>query len=398
MKEYDEITLKIAERVIQRSNEIVSRRKRKALKLKQISFAVSSLCAVALIGLGIWHMTDLKSLFNNHKSETDIIEEIQQSTAITTTAITSAFKETETTKSAVSETVTSTHTTENVTALTTVQTEKQTTASDIQTQMTTISYTQTNSTTAVTSVTAESTSQTTIPQTTMTYNKTSSEVITTTKDCSVEISGMADRFSAITFTESESLSDKNIAQSFNRRLSQFNDDETFTFIRKKHLTGYRFEENEYVEFETYAEIYKVSDYTTELMIAVKFEDSDEYYCYIDSSYTSETMVDLISVLHLSAESLSSSSNSIKKEIDTEKLWNMLTTDTSLPNVKQYCYENNINLERNRWFLFDSSVITFMNGSINIDQRGYVWVLTNIMPINCYYIGEDRAKEIISCFR
>ena len=397
MKEYDEITLKIAERVIQRSNEIVSRRKRKALKLKQISFAVSSLCAVALIGLGIWHMTDLKSLFNNHKSETDIIEEIQQSTAITTTAITSAFKETETTKSAVSETVTSTHTTENVTALTT-QTEKQTTASDIQTQTTTISYTQTNSTTAVTSVTAESTSQTTIPQTTMTYTKTSSEVITTTDDCSVEISGMADRFSAITFTESESLSDKNIAQSFNRRLSQFNDDETFTFIRKKHLTGYRFEENEYVEFETYAEIYKVSDYTTELMIAVKFEDSDEYYCYIDSSYTSETMVDLISVLHLSAESLSSSSNSIKKEIDTEKLWNMLTTDTSLPNVKQYCSENNISLERNRWFSFDSSVITFMNGSINIDQRGYVWVLTNIMPINCYYIGEDRAKEIISCFR
>ena len=57
MREYDETTLKVAERVLKRSNEIVEKRKKRSAMIKKISFSVSGMCAAIITVVGIWHFS-----------------------------------------------------------------------------------------------------------------------------------------------------------------------------------------------------------------------------------------------------------------------------------------------------------------------------------------------------
>ena len=56
MRKYDETTLKVAERVLKRSEEIVRQRQIKATKIRRISYAVTGLCAAAILCFGIFKL------------------------------------------------------------------------------------------------------------------------------------------------------------------------------------------------------------------------------------------------------------------------------------------------------------------------------------------------------
>jgi hypothetical protein len=77
----------------------------------------------------------------------------------------------------------------------------------------------------------------------------------------------------------------------------------------------------------------------------------------------------------------------------EKVWSVLTENIDLKNDYNYCHEHGISVVRKVSFSYTSSYISAISGSIGISENGYI--STNIGRNTSYfYIGEDKAKEII----
>ncbi len=57
MREYDKTTLKIAERVFEKGDEILAQRKKRAAKIRHITYAASGLCAAVIVCFGVWHFS-----------------------------------------------------------------------------------------------------------------------------------------------------------------------------------------------------------------------------------------------------------------------------------------------------------------------------------------------------
>ena len=105
MREYDEMTLKVAERVLKRSNEIIRQRERHSAFIKRLSFSASGLCAALVIGVTVWHMSESAPTLNNETDDTDIVistETTSENNTVTTTSITTAAKTTSIHKTTVS--------------------------------------------------------------------------------------------------------------------------------------------------------------------------------------------------------------------------------------------------------------------------------------------------------
>lgn len=84
MKNYDEMTRKIAERVFRRGDELLELKRKRAARIKHISFSVSGICAVLMIGFGIWHNAGIRSAVDDLSSEKSgivSVEDIPSTTA-----------------------------------------------------------------------------------------------------------------------------------------------------------------------------------------------------------------------------------------------------------------------------------------------------------------------------
>lgn len=88
MREYDENTLKIAERIFEKGDEILEQRRKRALLIKRLSLSVSGLCAAAIVGVALWHNNDVKNAIRH--DDISVITETSQTTAAESPADTSA--------------------------------------------------------------------------------------------------------------------------------------------------------------------------------------------------------------------------------------------------------------------------------------------------------------------
>ena len=104
MREYDETTLKVAERVLRRSDEIVRKRTIRTNKIRHATYAVSGFCAGILLCFGLVNLTKMsKEPGSSHEesySNTSTNITIDNTTSVSTTAMT----ETTDTTSSLSET------------------------------------------------------------------------------------------------------------------------------------------------------------------------------------------------------------------------------------------------------------------------------------------------------
>lgn len=71
MKSYEDIT----ERVFRKGDAILAEKRRRTAIIKRTSLAVSGICAVAIVGLGIWNNNDIKNAVNNYSDDFRIITE-----------------------------------------------------------------------------------------------------------------------------------------------------------------------------------------------------------------------------------------------------------------------------------------------------------------------------------
>ncbi len=117
MMDYD----KIYERIVRRGDEILEQRRKKAAMIKQTSYAISGICATAIVGVGIWRISSSHKLNNNGFSDNNIVGNME------TTSIASTTKEqtniiTTKTRTSVSSTASVQKTTTKNTTVTSVNT------------------------------------------------------------------------------------------------------------------------------------------------------------------------------------------------------------------------------------------------------------------------------------
>ena len=116
MRKYDKMTLKVAERIFENGDKILEQRKKRAAKIRHISYAISGLCAAVIVCVGVWHFSSSMKMPNEnfHGSEiisatepaatetntSNVIEHTTTQTAIITTKTETATQTTATTSNA----------------------------------------------------------------------------------------------------------------------------------------------------------------------------------------------------------------------------------------------------------------------------------------------------------
>ena len=95
----------MAEIVTKEVDAILERKKRHAIIVKRVSLTVSGLCAVGIVGVGIWHNDKIKNAIH-HDNDPSVITEISETTSENAVSTVVTTKETTDTKSAVNSTTT----------------------------------------------------------------------------------------------------------------------------------------------------------------------------------------------------------------------------------------------------------------------------------------------------
>jgi len=90
MKTYDETISAI----FSKGDELIEKRRERSAMIKHTSYAVSGLCAAAIVGVGIWRITDNGKMPDNHFSEIETVEEKTTNTTISEPAVSTADTET----------------------------------------------------------------------------------------------------------------------------------------------------------------------------------------------------------------------------------------------------------------------------------------------------------------
>lgn len=80
MRNYDEDTLKIAERIFEKGDSILAERSRRAVRIKRVSLTVSMLCASVLICFGAWSLTKNTELMKKSDADITVIDTVSDTT------------------------------------------------------------------------------------------------------------------------------------------------------------------------------------------------------------------------------------------------------------------------------------------------------------------------------
>ena len=108
MKKHDEMTLKIAEIVFEKGDQLIEQNKKKAAKIRHISYTVSGMCAVIITGVGIWHFSSSIPKPSNDPNPPDLITATETTAETNSTALSTAPVIKSTEKSSVNTTTSTT--------------------------------------------------------------------------------------------------------------------------------------------------------------------------------------------------------------------------------------------------------------------------------------------------
>ena len=282
----------------------------------------------------------------------------------------------------------------NQTETTTAQTEKMAAADT--TTITTVQPDTTTKTSIIYDVT-ESTKETSKTTTasaeiTTTAHNGIGETTTTTQYTDDITRKLPSIFNTISLTGADSLDSKMRDQEFVYSYDLINEDDIDDLLKEIHL-NVNYEGN---DIERDARIYKIKRFSADAMIAVKFEGRDDYFLYCNKLYAPETLSEFISVFELDSDDYTKKCYHVIMEannISSEELWDIITGYGSLPNVTESCKGKDFRMQEAIWLELtadQSKIFKF-----GIDPHGYIIAGTNtFIPYSYFYIGEEKAEEII----
>lgn len=305
MMDYD----KIYERIVRRGDEILEQRRKKAAMIKQTSYAISGICATAIVGVGIWRISSSHKLNNNGFSDNNIVGNME------TTSIASTTKEqtniiTTKTRTSVSSTASVQKTTTKNTTVTSVNTNASSNETSDHAINTTASNKPHNNTTQSThSITSNITTSVDIKPvttslfvetTTTTFNEgpvTTSYIAPTSTSLSVNPVTTSITSSTVT-TSRVTTTSINVQENFRSYpcVFGFNNGryEKESLISQSNIIGDYIKKvsvnitlpNNWLIIEN-MEAYEIQNISIEEAVAVKLKDTEEYYLFKNVYYKSE---------------------------------------------------------------------------------------------------------------
>lgn len=283
----------------------------------------------------------------------------------------------------------------NQTETTTAQTEKMAAADT--TTITTVqpdTTTKTSITYDVTESTKETSKTTTASAeiTTTAHNGTGE---TTTTQYTDDITrNLPSIFNTIRLAGADSLDSKARDQEFIYSYHNFNENEIAGLLKEIHL-NVNYDGN---DLERDARIYEIKGYSADALIAVKFEGRDDYFLYCNKLYAPETLGEFISAFSLDSDDYIRECYRGKVKADDiipQKAWTLLTAERLLPDVTDSCKGKYFAEHDRIWITSVKESDQWLSIKIGVDPQGYIVTDTNTaIPDRYFYIGEDRAAEII----
>lgn len=157
------------------------------------------------------------------------------------------------------------------------------------------------------------------------------------------------------------------------------------------------------EYAANAEIYEIKGISAECAAAVKYEGDGKYYVCRNSRYKPETLGQFMNDLSLKENLtfVSFSGTQMKNgkvicdveytNVDKEKVWKLLFSDTAAKAVKDY---DSMNFERAADIGIDLRLLGYENISLAVTPDGYL--TTNILDTGkAFYIGKPAAEKFLS---
>ena len=157
------------------------------------------------------------------------------------------------------------------------------------------------------------------------------------------------------------------------------------------------------EYAANVEIYEIKGISSECAAAVKYEGDGKYYVCRNSRYKPETLGQFMNDLSLKENLtfVSFSGTQMKNgkvicdveytNVDKEKVWKLLFSDTAAKAVKDY---DSMNFERAADIAIDLKLLGYENISLAVTRDGYL--TTNILDTGkAFYIGKPAAEKFLS---
>lgn len=291
MRKYDKMTLKVAERIFENGDKILEQRKKRAAKIRHISYAVSGLCAAVIVCIGVWHFSSSMKMPNDNFHGSEMISAAEPATTETTTS--NVIKQT-TTQTAIITTKTKPATQTTVTTSNAIRTEA------------VLQTTKVPQTTKVLQTTVHI--QTTVDNVQTTSAATAPEVTVTTAEGAANVTQTVKSTQLVTYpnsaTATVSTSDVTTITNLNSFFMDstatlvINDNNDPIFYEKQNeiisgdlINGFIFAYNVQVmkPDETLPTVYKlpvcrIADVSEEEAVAVRTPDTYEYYLFRNINY------------------------------------------------------------------------------------------------------------------
>ena len=150
------------------------------------------------------------------------------------------------------------------------------------------------------------------------------------------------------------------------------------------------------DYSVWAEVYSIKGINTICAVAAKIDNGNEYYVYVNTEYTPDTLGDMIKDLNLKetlsfGKAYSDYSDSTRytnrtyEDFDDSIVWNMLLPDESVKNVSYDRYYETI-----AHISVDIPILGYTNIHLGATKDGYL--ITNIMGTQkCFFIGKDKTE-------
>lgn len=294
MRKYDKMTLKVAERIFENGDKILEQRKKRAAKIRHISYAISGLCAAVIVCVGVWHFSSSMKMPNEnfHGSEiisatepaatetntSNVIEHTTTQTAIITTKTETATQTTVTTSNATrTEAVLQTTKAPQTTKVLQTTVHIQTTADNVQTT----SATNVSEVTVTTAEGAANVTQTVKSTQLVTYPN-SATITVSTSDVTT-ITNLNSFFMDSTATLVINDNDDPIFYEKQNEIISKDLIEGFIFAYYVQIT----KPDEVIPTEYKLPVFRISDVNENEAVAVRTPDTDEYYLFRNMDYKKE---------------------------------------------------------------------------------------------------------------
>ena len=172
-----------------------------------------------------------------------------------------------------------------------------------------------------------------------------------------------------------------------------------TYLCDVTMEGYDIYEDKY--YTKQALVYTIKDILWECAVAVRFEDAQEYYVYINTWYKPQTLGELVEALQLTDTLLfreayiyrytqDFNTTVVFSDFDDSLVWTMLLDDLSVQNNPDFIDTG----DRYLYLSVDIPLLGYKDISMCVTKEGYV--TTNILSTyKCFYVGKEKAQEFIN---